>query len=99
MIHQTTPTEVKNWLEIGTKKVVLDVREASEVSQGKIPGALNIPLGLLSFRTQELDKRSEYIVVCLSGGRSMMASELLSSQGFVVYNMQGGMGAWDGKIE
>jgi rhodanese-related sulfurtransferase len=65
---------------------------------GKIPGAVNIPLGLVEFRIHELDKLKEYILVCRSGGRSGRATEFLESQGYNVINMQDGMLSWEGKV-
>lgn len=70
---------------------IIDVREVDEVEAGKIPGSLNVPLGLLEFRMHELDKTKEYIVVCRSGARSAMASKFLESHGYKVTNMVGGM--------
>lgn len=78
---------------------IIDVREVAEVAGGKIPSAVNIPLGLLEFRMNELDKNKEYIIVCLSGGRSSQATRFLEYQGFNVTNMSGGMMAWMGEIE
>lgn len=75
---------------------IIDVREIDEVAEGKIPGAINIPLGLLEFRLHELDKSKEYIVVCLSGGRSSRAVQILEDQGYHAINMTGGMLAWEG---
>ncbi|KOO42735.1 rhodanese-like domain-containing protein [Priestia koreensis] len=76
---------------------IIDVRETDEVAEGKIPGAVNIPLGLIEFRMNELDKNKPYIMVCRSGGRSGRASQFLESHGYDVTNMDGGMLAWEGK--
>ncbi len=78
---------------------LIDVREADEVAQGIIPGALHIPLGLLEARMHELDKKETYIMVCRSGGRSGRAAELLESHGFTAINMAGGMLDWKGPVE
>ncbi|QTN00269.1 rhodanese-like domain-containing protein [Sediminibacillus dalangtanensis] len=78
---------------------ILDVREAAEVADGKIPGAVNIPLGLLELRMHELVKTAEYMVVCRSGGRSAQAVQFLESRGFQAINITGGMLAWEGEIE
>lgn len=94
-----TAREVAEMLGNGEKLDIIDVREVSEVATGKIPGAENIPLGLLEFRMHELQKPKEYIVVCHSGGRSAMATQLLENHGFLVTNMLGGMLAWPGEIE
>ncbi|USY53288.1 rhodanese-like domain-containing protein [Bacillus sp. 1780r2a1] len=88
--------EVENKLN---ELTVLDVREAAEVAEGKIPNALHIPLGLIEFRMNELDKNVEYTVVCRSGGRSSQAVCFLENQGFKAQNMTGGMLVWEGPTE
>ena len=90
--------EVDVLLNQGKSLNIIDVREVNEVAGGKIPGAVNIPLGLIEFRMHELDKSKEYIIVCHSGGRSGRATQFLESYGFNVINMTGGMLSWEGKI-
>ncbi|AGT32374.1 molybdopterin biosynthesis MoeB protein [Geobacillus genomosp. 3] len=94
-----TPKEVEERLRAGEALHIIDVREPDEVAAGKIPGAVNIPLGLIEFRMHELDKNEEYILVCRSGGRSGRAAEFLDRRGYRVINMTGGMLAWEGPIE
>jgi len=98
-VQTITPDEVAVRLNKEEVLHIIDVRETTEVAEGKIPGAVNIPLGLLEFRKQDLDKKKEYVVVCRSGGRSGQAAQFLFEQGFMVKNMKGGMLAWDGKLE
>ncbi|MEJ9219835.1 rhodanese-like domain-containing protein [Paenibacillus glucanolyticus] len=98
-MREISPKEVEKKLEEGTILHIIDVRETEEVAEGKIPGAVNIPLGLVEFRKQDLDQSKEYIVVCRSGGRSGRAAEYLEGQGYQVINMTGGMLAWEGKTE
>ncbi|KKO52340.1 rhodanese-like domain-containing protein [Paenibacillus sp. DMB20] len=98
-MKEITPKEVENQLNEGKSLNIIDVREIEEVAEGKIPGAVNIPLGLIEFRKQDLDKSKEYIMVCRSGGRSARAAEYLKYQGYNVINMVGGMLAWEGKTE
>ncbi|MFB9758856.1 rhodanese-like domain-containing protein [Ectobacillus funiculus] len=94
-----TPKEVESFLGKNHSLNIIDVREVKEVAAGKIPGALNIPLGLLEFRMHELDKTKEYILVCRSGARSARATDFLEGHGFSVTNMTGGMLAWEGVTE
>lgn len=96
-MKQIMAKEVENLLNEGKTLNIVDVRQADEVANGKIPHAINIPLGLLEFKVQDLDKSKEYIMVCRSGGRSGRAAEFLESRGFNVINMTGGMLAWEGK--
>jgi rhodanese-related sulfurtransferase len=98
-MKQITAKEVENLLKEKQPLNIVDVREVDEVATGKIPGAIHIPLGLLEFRMQELDKSKEYIMVCRSGGRSGRASQFLDYQGYKVINMTGGMMSWEGPTE
>jgi len=98
-MKQITALEVQNMLESGKQVCVIDVREAEETAGGKIPGAVNIPLGFIQFRMNELDKDKEYILVCRSGARSAMAAQFLENYGYNVTNMIGGMISWMGEVE
>lgn len=98
-MKQMTTKEVKQYMDTNKEVSIIDVREAEEVKAGKIPGAVNIPLGLLEFRLQDIDKSKEHIMVCRSGGRSGMASGILESHGYNIINMEGGMMDWDGPTE
>ncbi|MFC0189925.1 sulfurtransferase TusA family protein [Fictibacillus aquaticus] len=80
--------------------VVLDVREPAEYAFKRIPGAVSIPLGELEGRLQEIDKNKEVFVVCRTGSRSDMASQLLAENGFEnVKNVLPGMSEWNGPEE
>lgn len=98
-MKKMTVIEVKEYMNTNKDASIIDVRETEEVKAGKIPGAVNIPLGLIEFRLQDIDKSKEHIMVCRSGGRSGMASELLGACGYNVINMQGGMLDWDGPTQ
>jgi rhodanese-related sulfurtransferase len=77
--------------------IVLDVREESEVKDGRIVNAIHIPLGALRSRIGELEPhRSKPIIVnCRSGHRSASACGVLAKAGFAtVYNLRGGINAW-----
>ncbi len=93
------PEEVQAEIEAGEAVKLIDVREVDEVETGHIPGIIHIPLGLLEFKMNELDKSESYIMVCRSGGRSGKATALLQSYGFDVTNMDGGMLAWNGEVK
>ena len=82
----------------GQKAVIVDVRENSGWNAQHIPGAIHIPLAQLNERLSELKqyKDSSVITQCQSGGRSAQAFDVLKSAGFSkVYNMDGGIMAWD----
>ncbi|WP_433939314.1 rhodanese-like domain-containing protein [Paenibacillus lautus] len=98
-MREISPKDLEWMLSDGTAVNIIDVREAEEVAEGKIPGAVNIPLGLIEFRKQDLDRSKEYVMICRSGGRSGRAAEYLEGQGYQVINMTGGMLAWEGETE
>lgn len=77
-----------------TDAVVLDVREAAELAEGRIAGSTHIPLGQLPARIFELDRGRPVITVCRSGGRSARAAQFLADQGYVVADLDGGMTRW-----
>jgi len=77
---------------VGANGQLIDVREPSEVAEGTLPGAINIPLGDLGSRLDELDTGRRIVTLCGSGGRSTMAAEQLTEAGFGdVVNLEGGM--------
>lgn len=77
---------------------LLDVRQPGEYEQGHLAGALLIPVKELGSRSAELDRNKPLIVYCRSGVRSKAASQLLLADGFKdVYNMSGGIMAWQGE--
>ena len=78
--------------------ILLDVRTKEEYSTEIIPGAINIPLSDLKKRMTELDKSKTLIVHDQSGDKSNTASDALAKQGFIVYNMPGGIDAWKKKF-
>ena len=76
---------------------LLDVRQPGEYEAEHIPGAKLIPLPGLKDGLRQLDKQQPVIVYCASGGRSLAAAQLLSGLDFnEIYNLQGGIKAWQG---
>lgn len=69
---------------------ILDVRNYDEVKDGSLKGAVNIPLGELRDRLDELDKNRPIVTFCSIGYRSYLAVKILQQNGFNVYNIKGG---------
>ena len=77
--------------------LVLDVRENAEYAAGHITDARHIPLAQLETRIGELGKFKDkpVLVNCQAGMRSAKACGTLEKHGFSkVYNLQGGLNAW-----
>ncbi len=76
---------------------LLDVRQPSEYEEEHIPGARLISLTQLPEKLGELKPELPTIVYCAVGGRSRVAAQLLVGKGFKeVYNLKGGILAWNG---
>jgi rhodanese-related sulfurtransferase/TusA-related sulfurtransferase len=85
-------------LEGNEKLTILDVREPAEYAFGHILGAINIPLGDLEKRFEELDKSDNIHVICRTGNRSDYAAQQLTERGFQnVKNVVPGMKEWTGQ--
>ena len=79
--------------------VLLDVREPYEYDEAHVAGSVLVPLGQLKARLQEIRALGSkpIAIICRSGRRSSLAAELLTQAGWTdVYNVQGGMIAWEG---
>jgi rhodanese-related sulfurtransferase len=93
-VDQTTGCSL---LETG---LVLDVREPDEYAAGCLPGAVNIPRGVLEFRIDSHPsflgrKDAQILIYCQSGGRSALAAEALQKLGFShPCSLAGGFKAW-----
>lgn len=84
-------------LESTENAIVIDVRTAAEIAEGKITGALEMDFYKDDFQNQilELDKNKSYFMYCRSGNRSGQASKFMTKNGFTqVYNLDGGYSAW-----
>lgn len=79
--------------------ILLDVREPAEFEAGHLPGARNIPRGVLEFRLEAepaLAARDVPLVIyCRSGGRAALAADSLKQLGYTrVRSIAGGIDAW-----
>ncbi len=86
--------------EILAKTLVLDVREPEEYAAGCLPGAVNIPRGVLEFRIDahpafQNQRDADILVYCGSGARSALAADVLQELGYTKpISLAGGFKAW-----
>jgi glyoxylase-like metal-dependent hydrolase (beta-lactamase superfamily II)/rhodanese-related sulfurtransferase len=74
---------------------LVDVRGPGEFRLGALPGAVNIPVGQVPSRLDELDPRLPTVVYCAGGYRSSVAASVLRAHGFAdVSDVLGGYTAW-----
>lgn len=98
-VRDMTPAEAKAYIEGhgSTEYQLLDVRQPKEYEAGHLAGAKLIPIRELPDRLAELNKEQPLLVYCAVGGRSKAAAQLLAGQEFrEVYNLSGGIKAWEG---
>ena len=71
--------------------VIIDVREEFELVTGMMPNTINIPLGQLRDRLDEIPKDKELYATCQVGLRGYVACRLLEQHGFKCKNIDGGV--------
>lgn len=76
---------------IENNSYILDVREAIETELGTIDGSVNIPLGELRSKLNELPRDKTIYIYCQVGLRGYIATRLLMQKGFKVKNLDGGL--------
>ncbi len=102
-ITEVTPATASEARNAGA--VILDVREADEYKNGHVPGAVNVPRGVLEFRIDELEAfddltdevrfKKPILVYCRSGKRAALATARLQEMGYSdVKSIEGGFKAW-----
>lgn len=83
------------WYQLDTinedEAIILDVREAFELATGTFEKSINIPLGELRERLDEVPKDKKIYVTCQVGLRGYIACRLLSQQGIDCANIDGGI--------
>jgi len=98
MTNKITPKELQETKE---QYVIVDVREADELEEGKIQGAINITLGQLirKARNGDIDnlKGRKICTYCSGGYRGNIAADELQKEGFDTVTIEGGYTAWEDK--
>ena len=90
-----SPMEIHKMQDNGEDFVLLDVRSPAELDEVRLPGSVNIPLGALRKRLDELDKEKETAVFCKISLRGYEAALILKAAGFEkVKVMDGGVVMW-----
>lgn len=104
-IREVSPREAPAWP--AGSAVIIDVREPEEFASGHLPGAMNLPRGVLEFRihahpavacttsAEPANPGRPLRLYCLTGGRSALAADNLRQLGFGnVHPLAGGFDAW-----
>jgi sulfur-carrier protein adenylyltransferase/sulfurtransferase len=97
-IHEISADELRQWIAEGKDMILLDVREPEEYANGNIPGAVNIPRGLLELEVDEVvpEHGKTVVAYCGGGGRSALAADTLQVMGYQnVHSLARGFKGWN----
>lgn len=91
-VRNITVSEARGMAAQGA--LLVDVREPREWAAGHVDGSVHVPLG--RFEASYVPAGRPIVLVCRSGSRSAIAAQLLQAAGRTdVFNMAGGLMAWD----
>ena len=81
------------------KRIVIDVREYDEFAAGHLPGAINIPRGVLEFKIGMVpecaNKDAAFLLYCRTSGRAALSAVQLQKIGYRdIVSMAGGFELW-----
>ena len=105
-VKEIMPWDLNKRLAASGAPVLLDVREPAEFALFHIPGAINVPRGVLE-QSCEWDydetepalaagREQEIVVICRSGKRSALAADVMQQMGFInVVSLKTGMRGWN----
>ncbi len=81
-VHTCSVDDAAHRIQRGA--LVLDVREPAEFDAGSVPGATNVPRGLLEAKIAEVcpDSGRAIVVHCATGGRAALAAQTLGVMGY-----------------
>ena len=101
MIKQIKSSDIKKFIETNPDTVLLDVRTEDEWNTVGKPNTKD--LGIKSFFItisqdqsfldkvkENINKKSQVLVICAAGGRSIIAANLLANEGYNTLNISDG---------
>ncbi|MDP1690527.1 MAG: rhodanese-like domain-containing protein [Burkholderiaceae bacterium] len=105
-VKEIMPWDLRDRLANEPVPLLLDVREPQEFALAHIAGSLNVPRGVLE-QACEWDydttvpalartRRSDVVVVCRSGQRSILAADVMQTMGYTnVLSLKTGVRGWN----
>jgi rhodanese-related sulfurtransferase len=105
-VKEIMPWDLSKLLAAGRELVLLDVREPAEFATLRIPGAINVPRGVLE-QSCEWDfdetvpllaagRGLEIVVICRSGYRSALVADVMQLMGYTnVASLKTGVHGWN----
>ncbi len=92
---EVPPETVNQWLGDGDA-VLVDVREAAELAQARLEGAVHVPMSAFDPDAIPTDTGKKVVFICALGQRSEQVGMYVVAEGILAeaYNMAGGLEAW-----
>jgi len=95
-VAQMPVDELRHQIEEIPNLQLIDARRPTEFANGHIAKAISSPLSHLEEHVSDFNSNLLTAVICQSGFRSSAATSILAKHGFkYVFNIVGGMTAWD----
>ena len=96
-IRETDVQSVRAMIERGEQFLLIDVREESEWTAGRLPGAIHLGKGIIErdVETRIPNTDAHMVLYCGGGYRSALAADNLQRMGYAnVRSMDGGFRGW-----
>jgi rhodanese-related sulfurtransferase len=105
-VKEIQPWDLSKQLDAGGKPVLLDVREPAEFAALHMPGAINVPRGVVE-QSCEWDfdetlpllaagRGLDIVVICRSGYRSALVADVMQQMGYTgVVSLKTGVRGWN----
>ena len=95
-MNAVTPADLKRWID-ANEAVVIDVREPAEYRAAHLKGSTLLPLGEVNAAKLPSLAGRKLVIHCRKGGRGGTACEKLLRElpSTDIYNLQGGLEAWE----
>ena len=101
MIKQIKSSEIKKFIDNNPNTVLLDVRTEDEWNTVGKPDTKGLGIktffitisqdqSFLESVKKNIDKKKQVLVMCAAGGRSIVAANLLASEGYNAFNVSDG---------
>ena len=105
-VKEIQPWDLDKQLAAGSKPVLLDVRESAEFAVLHIPGAINVPRGILEQSCEwgfdetlpllAAGRGLDIVVICRSGYRSALVADVMQQMGYTgVVSLRTGVRGWN----
>jgi rhodanese-related sulfurtransferase len=96
-VTECTVQDVANWQAASESFHLVDVREESEWSRGRLPDSIHLGKGIIERDAEERipDHGAKIVLYCGGGYRSALAADNLQKMGYTnVISMDGGFRGW-----